>query len=132
MFSTRNGATKLTLTIVIGLIVLKVLAAVITGSISISAWAVDSFLDLLAIAIIFFAINVANRPVDGEHPFGHGKVEGIAATVQGTADFYCWWLDNLFSRTPDNSGHHTRADGSGNRGNVGFHNSQPLPFPPLT
>jgi cation diffusion facilitator family transporter len=44
---------------------------------------VDSYLDLLAIAIIFFAINVANRPADEEHPFGHGKVEGIAAIVQG-------------------------------------------------
>ncbi|MBA7613560.1 Ferrous-iron efflux pump FieF [subsurface metagenome] len=83
MFSTRSGAVKLSLGVVIGLIVLKALVAVITGSISISAQAVDSFLDLFAITIIFFAISVANRPADEEHPFGHGKVEGIAAIVQG-------------------------------------------------
>jgi hypothetical protein len=35
VFSTRSGATKLALAIIIGLIVLKVLAAAITGSISI-------------------------------------------------------------------------------------------------
>ncbi|MFC1977935.1 cation diffusion facilitator family transporter [Chloroflexota bacterium] len=83
MFSTKSGAVKLALVVVIGLMVLKVLVAVITGSISISAQAVDSFLDMFAIAIIFFAISVANRPADEEHPFGHGKVEGIAAIVQG-------------------------------------------------
>ncbi|MBI3040858.1 MAG: cation transporter [Chloroflexi bacterium] len=83
MFSTRSGAVKLALGVVIGLITLKVLVAIITGSISISAQAVDSFLDLLAIAIIFLAINAANRPADEEHPFGHGKMEGIAAIVQG-------------------------------------------------
>ena len=83
MFSTRSSAVKLALGAVIGLVVLKVLVAVITGSISISAQAVDSFLDLFAIAIIFFAISVASKPADEEHPFGHGKVEGIAAVAQG-------------------------------------------------
>ena len=82
MFSTRSGAAKLSLVVVIGLIVLKVVVAVITGSISILAQAADSFLDLFAIVIIFFAIGIATRPADGEHPFGHGKVENIAAIVQ--------------------------------------------------
>lgn len=82
MFSTRSGATKLSLVVIVALIVLKVVAVVITGSISITAQAVDSFLDLFAVAIIFFAISMASRPADEEHPFGHGKVEGIAATAQ--------------------------------------------------
>jgi len=82
MFSTRSGTVRLSLGIVIGLVVLKVVVALITKSISVSAQAVDSFLDLFAIAIIFFAINVANRPADEEHPFGHGKVECVAAVVQ--------------------------------------------------
>ncbi|MFC2022306.1 cation diffusion facilitator family transporter [Chloroflexota bacterium] len=82
MFSTRSGAAKLALAVVIGLIVLKVVVAVITGSISITAQAVDSFLDLFAISITLFAVRVAGVPADEEHPFGHGKVEGIAAIVQ--------------------------------------------------
>jgi len=87
MFSTRKGAANLALGVVIGLIVLKVVVAVITGSISITAQAVDSFLDLIAIGITVFAIRVASKPADEEHPFGHGKVEGIAAWVQAVLIF---------------------------------------------
>jgi len=87
MFSTRSGAAKLALGVVIGLIVLKVVVAVITGSISITAQAVDSFLDLFAIAITLFAVRMAGMPADEEHPFGHGKVESIAATVQAVLIF---------------------------------------------
>ncbi len=87
MFSTRSGAVKLALVAVIGLIVLKIVVAVITGSISISAQALDSFLDLFAIIITFFAVRLAVMPADEEHPFGHGKVEGIAAIVQAVLIF---------------------------------------------
>lgn len=84
MFSTRTGAAKLALAVVIGLVILKAVVALLSGSISITAQAVDSFLDLFAISIIGFAVNVANRPADEEHPFGHGKIEGIAAVIQAT------------------------------------------------
>jgi len=82
MFSSPSGAAKLMLIVVIGLIVLKVVVAVITGSISVLAQAVDSGLDLFAVAITFMAVRIATKPADREHPFGHGKVENIAATVQ--------------------------------------------------
>jgi len=75
------------LIVVIGLIVLKVVVVVITGSISILAQAVDSSLDLLAVVITFIAIRIATKPADREHPFGHGKVENIAATVQAVLIF---------------------------------------------
>jgi len=82
MFSTRSGAAKLSLVVIIGLIALKVAVAVLTGSISISAQAMDSFLDLFAVMVTFFAVRIAIVPADEEHPFGHGKVEGIAAGAQ--------------------------------------------------
>jgi len=87
MFSTRSGAVKLSLVVVIGLIVLKVVVAIITGSISILAQAADSFLDLFAIVITFFAVTIAAKPADEEHPFGHGKAENIAAIVQAVLIF---------------------------------------------
>ena len=87
MFSTKNGAVKLSLVVVIGLVVLKVAGATITGSISILAQAVDSFLDLFAILVTFFAVVMAARPADEKHPFGHGKVEDIAAIVQAVLIF---------------------------------------------
>jgi len=87
MFSTRSGAAKLSLVVVIGLIGLKVAVAVITGSISIIAQAMDSLLDLFAIAITFFAVGIAAKPADEKHPFGHGKAEDIAAVVQAMLIF---------------------------------------------
>jgi len=87
MFSTRSGASKLSLVVISGLIALKVAVAVITGSISISAQAMDSFLDLFAVTIIFFAVRMAVMPADEEHPFGHGKIEGMAAGAQAVLIF---------------------------------------------
>jgi len=87
VFSTRSGAAKLAVVVVIGLVGLKVAVAVITGSISVIAQAVDSFLDLFAIAITFFAVGMAAKPADEKHPFGHGKVEDMAAVVQAVLIF---------------------------------------------
>ncbi len=87
MFSTRSGAAKLSLVVVMGLVGLKVAVAVVTGSISVIAQAVDSFLDLFAIAVTFLAVGIAARPADEKHPFGHGKVEDIAAVVQAMLIF---------------------------------------------
>ena len=87
MFSTRTGAVKLSLTVIIGLILLKVGVGIITGSLSILAQAADSFLDMFAVATTFLAIRIATKPADGEHPFGHGKVENIAAIVQALLIF---------------------------------------------
>ena len=87
MFSSRNGAARLSLIVVIALIVFKVVVASITGSISILAQAVDSFLDLFAVVATFFAVQIAVKPADEEHPFGHGKVENIAAVGQALLIF---------------------------------------------
>lgn len=82
MFSTSKGAAQLALAVVIALIIFKGTVAWFSGSISITAQAVDSFLDLFAISVAGFAVVVSNRPADEEHPFGHGKVEGLAAVIQ--------------------------------------------------
>ena len=87
MFSGTNGATRLSLIVVIALVVLKVAVGVITGSLSVLAQAVDSFLDLFAVSITFLAVRFAARPADVEHPFGHGKAENIAAIVQAVLIF---------------------------------------------
>lgn len=82
MFSTPIGAARLFLTIVITLITLKIIVGAITGSISIWAQAADGALDLIAALITFFAVGYASKPADKEHPFGHGKMENIAAILQ--------------------------------------------------
>jgi len=87
MFSSRSGAAKLSLIVIVGLVVLKVVVALITGSISIFAQALDSILDSLAVAISLIAIRIAAKPADKEHPFGHGKIENIAALGQAILIF---------------------------------------------
>lgn len=87
MFSTRIGAAKLSLAVVSVLVTLKIVVGVITGSISVLAQAADSTLDVLAVGFTSFAVIVADRPADREHPFGHGKVENIAAIVQAVLLF---------------------------------------------
>jgi len=82
MFSGRRGAARLSIIVVVSLIVLKVVVGIITGSLSIFAQAVDSFLDLFAVVITFMAIRVAEQPADEKHPFGHGKAENVAAIIQ--------------------------------------------------
>ncbi len=87
MSSTATGAAKLSLAVVSGLVVLKIVVGIITGSISVLAQAADSALDVLAVGLTSFAVVVANRPADEDHPFGHGKVENIAAIVQAVLLF---------------------------------------------
>lgn len=99
MFSTRGSAAKLSLGVVIGLVGLKVVAGVFTGSLSVLAQAADSFLDVVAISITFFAVRIAVKPADREHPFGHGKVENVAAVVQAILIFAAGSLIIYFAIT---------------------------------
>jgi len=87
MLSTKAGATKLLISVVLGLIIIKVVVGWLSGSISILAQAADSLLDLFAGIITFSAIRIAAKPADAEHPYGHGKVEDVAGAVQGILIF---------------------------------------------
>jgi len=83
VFSTKAGATKLLIGVVVALIAIKVLVGLLTGSISVLAQAADSLLDLFAGIITFSAVRIAAKPADAEHPYGHGKAEDIAGVGQG-------------------------------------------------
>lgn len=87
MFSTKTGAAKLLIGLVICLVAVKILVSWLTGSISILSQAADSFFDLFAGLITFSAIRIATKPADSEHPYGHGKVEDIAGMIQGALIF---------------------------------------------
>jgi cation diffusion facilitator family transporter len=87
MFSGKSGATRLSIIVVVSLIVLKSVVGIITGSLSIIAQAIDSFMDLFAVSITFLAIRFSSKPADTEHPFGHGKAENIAALIQAILIF---------------------------------------------
>lgn len=65
------------------LIVLKIVAGVLTGSIAILTEAVHSAIDLLASIVAFFSVRKAEEPPDPNHPYGHEKVENLTAALEG-------------------------------------------------
>ncbi len=83
MFSTKVGASRLLIGVVVALIAGKAVVAWLTGSLSVVAQAADSLLDLIAGIVTFLAIRMAAMPADREHPYGHGKWEDIAGAAQG-------------------------------------------------
>ena len=70
----------------VSLVILKVVAGMLTGSLSLLASAVDSLTDIFASVVNLFAIRAASRPADREHAYGHGKAEGLAGLFQSTDD----------------------------------------------
>ena len=65
------------------LIVLKLAAGVITGSIAIVTEAIHSSIDLVASVVAYFSVRKADEPADASHPYGHQKVENLAAGIEG-------------------------------------------------
>jgi cation diffusion facilitator family transporter len=65
------------------LIVLKIAAGAITGSIAIITEAVHSSIDLLASVVAFFSVRKADEPADADQPYGHEKVENVASAIEG-------------------------------------------------
>jgi cation diffusion facilitator family transporter len=65
------------------LIALKIAAGVITGSVAIITEAVHSSIDLVASIVAFFSVRKADEPADETHPYGHEKVENLAAQFEG-------------------------------------------------
>jgi cation diffusion facilitator family transporter len=80
---TKSGAAGLSIASNSILIGLKLAAGAITGSIAILTEAVHSLIDLVASVVAFVSVRKADEPADAEHPYGHEKVESLAATVEG-------------------------------------------------
>jgi cation diffusion facilitator family transporter len=65
------------------LIALKLVAGAITGSIAVITEAVHSAIDLVASIVAYFSVRKADEPPDESHPYGHEKVENVAAGIEG-------------------------------------------------
>jgi cation diffusion facilitator family transporter len=65
------------------LIMLKVIAGTVTGSVAILTEAVHSSIDLVASIVAFFSVRKADEPADESHRYGHEKIENLAAAIEG-------------------------------------------------
>ena len=81
--SSKFGAARLSMISNTTLIVLKVAAGAITGSIAIITEAVHSSIDLLASIVAYLSLRKADEPADADHMYGHAKVENLAAAIEG-------------------------------------------------
>jgi cation diffusion facilitator family transporter len=87
MFHTKVGVAKLSVGSNTFLIIIKLAAGAVTGSVAVIAEAIHSLLDLVAAIIAYFSVRIAGHPADQEHPFGHGKAESISGFVEGALIF---------------------------------------------
>ena len=59
----------------------KYAAGVISGSISITADAINNLSDAGSSIVSFFGVKISAKPPDKDHPYGHGRVEYISAFI---------------------------------------------------
>lgn len=83
MIHSKSGAAGLSIASNSILIAIKIAAGAVTGSIAIVTEAVHSLIDLLASVVAFVSVRKADEPADAEHPYGHEKVESLAAAIEG-------------------------------------------------
>jgi cation diffusion facilitator family transporter len=83
VIQSKSGAATLSIVSNSTLIALKLAAGAITGSIAIITEAIHSAIDLLASVVALVSVRKADEPPDREHPYGHERVENLAAAIEG-------------------------------------------------
>ncbi len=83
MIHSKSAAAALSIASNAVLIAIKLAAGAVTGSIAILTEAVHSLIDLVASVVAYVSVRKADEPADAEHPYGHEKVESLAATIEG-------------------------------------------------
>lgn len=79
----RSRAAAVSILSNTALILLKLVAGAVTGSVAIITEAIHSMIDLLASIVAFFSVRQAEHPPDREHRYGHEKFENVAAGIEG-------------------------------------------------
>lgn len=88
-------AAQLGLLVNLGLAVAKSAAGVYSQSFAMLSDAINSLGDCLTSGVVLYALKLAQKPADQEHPYGHSKAEGIAASniavlILCSAAFMLW------------------------------------------
>jgi cation diffusion facilitator family transporter len=69
------------------LILIKIAAGILSGSVSILSEAIHSGMDLMASIIAFFSVKISSHPPDKKHPYGHGKFENVSGVIEAILIF---------------------------------------------
>lgn len=83
--ATQNFRIQLSITALsVVLFGVKIIAYYYTNSLAILSDALESIVNIIAGFIGLYALYVAAKPKDTDHPYGHGKAEFVSAAVEGT------------------------------------------------
>ena len=83
----KRQALKLVIGAGLLIAIAKVTAYYFTHSTAILSDALESAVNLAAGAFALWSLYYASRPRDSKHPYGHGKIEFLAATAEGSIIF---------------------------------------------
>ena len=85
--SSKVNAARLSIISNTTLTIIKLVAGIMTGSVSVLSEAAHSATDLMASWIAFFSVRVSEQPADEKHPYGHGKVESLSGMAEALLIF---------------------------------------------
>ena len=67
----------------LGVLLVKLAGAWLTGSVGVLSDALESIVNVAAAALTAWAVAVAARPPDDDHPYGHDKAEYLSSVTEG-------------------------------------------------
>ena len=79
----QKRATVVSSSVATLLVVVKLIVGILSGSVAVLASAIDSGLDLAVSLFNYFAVSNAEKPASEKFNYGLGKVEAIAAVIEG-------------------------------------------------
>ena len=82
--SPQKRATLVSSSVATILVIVKLVVGVASGSVAVLASAIDSLLDTLVSIFNFFAIKKSEENPDDYYQYGKGKIQAIAAVIEGT------------------------------------------------
>ena len=81
--SGRSRAAYLSLAGAFLVLVLKLGAFLLTGSVALFSDAAESVVNVVAAFTVLLTMRLAERPADFEHPYGHAKAEYVSSALEG-------------------------------------------------
>ena len=82
--SPQKKATVVSTSVAVLLVLVKLVIGIASGSVAVLASAIDSMLDTVVSMFNFFAIKKAEEEPDENYHYGKGKIQAIAAVIEGT------------------------------------------------
>src|ERR1700712_5291695 len=78
----KQRAALLSVATSAGLTAMKLAAGALSGSLALLSEGAHNAVDIAASGLTYFAVRVGDKPADEAHPFGHAKIEAVAALAQ--------------------------------------------------